>query len=95
MVKRACRALSGCDPCGEGIHQPPWAAAYQVSGEYAQIHAAAKLGWLDYQRARDEALLAIRRAGADIILYLLCQRGRGRQCRVPFGNNIMHLLQIY
>jgi len=43
-------------------------AAYQVSGEYAQIHAAAKAGWLDLERARDEALLAIKRAGADIIL---------------------------
>jgi len=43
-------------------------AAYQVSGEYAQIHAAAKLGWLDYEAARDESLLAIRRAGADMIL---------------------------
>jgi porphobilinogen synthase len=43
-------------------------AAYQVSGEYAQIHAAAKLGWLDYERTRDESLLAIKRAGADIIL---------------------------
>ncbi|MEI6034528.1 MAG: porphobilinogen synthase [Verrucomicrobiae bacterium] len=43
-------------------------AAYQVSGEYAQIHAAARLGWLDYQATRDESLLAIRRAGADMIL---------------------------
>jgi len=43
-------------------------AAYQVSGEYAQIHAAAKAGWLDLERARDESLLAIKRAGADIIL---------------------------
>jgi porphobilinogen synthase len=43
-------------------------AAYQVSGEYAQIHAAAQLGWLDYERTRDESLLAIKRAGADIIL---------------------------
>lgn len=43
-------------------------AAYQVSGEYAQIHAAARLGWLDLQRTRDESLLAIRRAGADWIL---------------------------
>jgi porphobilinogen synthase len=42
--------------------------AYQVSGEYAQIHAAAKLGWLDYQKTRDESLLAIKRAGADLIL---------------------------
>ncbi len=43
-------------------------AAYQVSGEYAQIHAAAKAGWLDYEKTRDEALLAIKRAGADIIV---------------------------
>lgn len=43
-------------------------AAYQVSGEYAQIHAAAKLGWLDYASTRDESLLAIKRAGADMIL---------------------------
>lgn len=43
-------------------------AAYQVSGEYAQIHAAARLGWLDYERTRDETLLAIKRAGADMIL---------------------------
>ena len=43
-------------------------AAYQVSGEYAQIHAAARAGWLDYEQTRDEALLAIKRAGADIIL---------------------------
>jgi porphobilinogen synthase len=43
-------------------------AAYQVSGEYAQIHAAAQAGWLDLEKARDESLLAIKRAGADIIL---------------------------
>lgn len=43
-------------------------AAYQVSGEYAQIHAAARLGWLDYEATRDESLLAIKRAGADMIL---------------------------
>jgi porphobilinogen synthase len=43
-------------------------AAYQVSGEYAQIHAAAAAGWLDLVRARDESLLAIQRAGADMIL---------------------------
>jgi porphobilinogen synthase len=42
--------------------------AYQVSGEYAQTHAAAQAGWLDYDQCRDESLLAIRRAGADLIL---------------------------
>jgi len=43
-------------------------AAYQVSGEYAQIVAAAQMGWLDRERTRDESRLAIKRAGADIIL---------------------------
>jgi porphobilinogen synthase len=42
--------------------------AYQVSGEYAQIHAAARAGWLDYEKCRDEALLAIKRAGADLVM---------------------------
>jgi len=43
-------------------------AAYQVSGEYAQLHAAAERGWLDLKKTRDESLLAIKRAGADMIL---------------------------
>jgi porphobilinogen synthase len=43
-------------------------AAYQVSGEYAMIKAAAERGWIDGERVMAESLLAIRRAGADIIL---------------------------
>ena len=43
-------------------------AAYQVSGEYAQIVAAAQNGWLDLDRCRYESLISIRRAGADMIL---------------------------
>jgi porphobilinogen synthase len=43
-------------------------AAYHVSGEYAMIHAAAERGWIDGDRAMEEALLAIKRAGADWIL---------------------------
>jgi porphobilinogen synthase len=43
-------------------------AAYQVSGEYSQIHAAAQLGWLDLAACRRESLIAIKRAGADMIL---------------------------
>ena len=43
-------------------------AAYHVSGEYAMIHAAAERGWLDGGRAMREALIAIKRAGADWIL---------------------------
>lgn len=43
-------------------------AAYQVSGEYSMIKAAAKAGWLDESRAMMESLLSIKRAGADLIL---------------------------
>lgn len=42
-------------------------AAYQVSGEYAMLKAAGRLGWLDEARALTECALAIRRAGADLI----------------------------
>src|ERR671929_208498 len=43
-------------------------AAYNVSGEYAMIKAAARLGWLDEERTMLEALTSIKRAGADIII---------------------------
>jgi porphobilinogen synthase len=43
-------------------------AAYQVSGEYAMIQAAAANGWLDLKRSAMESLLSIKRAGADMIL---------------------------
>lgn len=43
-------------------------AAYQVSGEYAQIEAASRLGWVDRRRTVLESLDAIKRAGADVIL---------------------------
>jgi porphobilinogen synthase len=43
-------------------------AAYHVSGEYAMIKAAARLGWIDEKRAMMETLTSIRRAGADVIL---------------------------
>jgi porphobilinogen synthase len=43
-------------------------AAYQVSGEYSMIVAAARNGWIDHDRAMFETLTAIRRAGADIVL---------------------------
>jgi len=43
-------------------------AAYQVSGEYAMIKAAARLGWIDEQRVAVESLTSIKRAGAEIIL---------------------------
>lgn len=43
-------------------------AAYQVSGEYAMIKAAAQNGWIDERRAAIESLIAIKRAGADLII---------------------------
>ena len=42
-------------------------SAYNISGEYAMIKAAAKMGWLDEQKAMLETLTAIKRAGADLI----------------------------
>ncbi|MFN2375756.1 MAG: porphobilinogen synthase [Candidatus Binatia bacterium] len=42
--------------------------AYQVSGEYAMIKAAARAGWIDEQRVVDETLTSIRRAGADLVI---------------------------
>ena len=43
-------------------------AAYQISGEYSMITAAAQNGWIDRDAAIRESLLSIRRAGADIVL---------------------------
>jgi len=43
-------------------------AAYNVSGEYAMIKAAEAKGWLDGKKAMMEALISIKRAGADLIL---------------------------
>jgi len=48
-------------------------AAYNVSGEFAMIKAAANLGWIDGERAMMETLTAIKRAGADIILTYFAQ----------------------
>lgn len=43
-------------------------AAYHVSGEYAMLQAAAKNGWLNYEKCLEETLLSIHRAGADVII---------------------------
>ena len=55
--------------------------AYQVSGEYAMIEAAARSGWLDGERAMMESLLAFKRAGADGILTYFAPRAAGRHKR--------------
>ena len=43
-------------------------AAYQVSGEYAMLHAAAERGWIDLERAMQESAIGLRRAGADLLV---------------------------
>lgn len=58
-------------------------AAYQVSGEYSQIHAAARLGWLDLVKTRDESILAIKRAGADMILTYFAEAYASDLSRIP------------
>jgi porphobilinogen synthase len=53
-------------------------AAYNVSGEYAMLRAAAARGWIDEQQAMMEVLLAIRRAGADLILTYFAREAAER-----------------
>ncbi len=66
MVKPALAYLDVIADVASNVDVP--VAAYQVSGEYAMIKAAAANGWLDEDRAVAETLTAIRRAGADMIL---------------------------
>lgn len=66
MVKPALPYLDIISHLREEFDHP--IAAYQVSGEYAMVKAAARMGWLDEERAMMECLLGIRRAGADIII---------------------------
>src|ERR1022692_3378930 len=66
MVKPALAYLDVISRVAAAVHLP--VAAYQVSGEYSMVEAAAAHGWLDRDRVIMETLTAIRRAGADIIL---------------------------
>jgi porphobilinogen synthase len=66
MVKPALPYLDVLADVRAAVDVPVW--AYQVSGEYAMIEAAAAHGWIDRRRAIEESLLSIRRAGADGIL---------------------------
>lgn len=66
MVKPALPYLDVLASVRDAVDVPVW--AYQVSGEYAMIAAAAAQGWIDGRGATMEALLAIRRAGAGAIL---------------------------
>ena len=57
-------------------------AAYQVSGEFAMIQAAAERGWIDLERAMMESLIGIRRAGADVVITYFA-REAARALRAP------------
>ena len=66
MVKPAGAYLDIIWRVKEKLQMPT--AAYQVSGEYSMIKAAGKMGWIDEERVMIESLIAIKRAGADMIL---------------------------
>jgi porphobilinogen synthase len=66
MVKPAMSYLDVLARVRDAVDVP--VAAYQVSGEYAMVEAAAANGWIDRDRAIEETVLSIRRAGADVVL---------------------------
>jgi len=66
MVKPALAYLDVIRRVKEQVNVP--VAAYNVSGEYSMVKAAAQNGWVDYDRVMLEILVAIKRAGADLIL---------------------------
>ena len=76
MVKPALPNLDIVSSVRGACHVP--VAAYQVSGEYAMIKAAAEKGWLEEDRVVDEALTAIHRAGADLILTYFAESAARR-----------------
>lgn len=72
MVKPALAFLDVIAAARQAVDLP--LAAYHVSGEYAMVCAAAERGWLDLDAVAYEHVLAIRRAGADVILTYFCKR---------------------
>ena len=66
MVKPASLYLDVLREVADVVDVP--VAAYQVSGEYAMVEAAAQRGWIDRDRAVVESLTSIHRAGADVVL---------------------------
>jgi porphobilinogen synthase len=76
MVKPALPYLDVISRVKEEFDIP--VAAYNVSGEYAMIKAAAQLGWIDGERAMMEVLLSIKRAGADFILTYFAKEAAKR-----------------
>ena len=72
MVKPATPYLDVIRRVKDEIGAP--VAAYQVSGEYSMLKAAAENGWLDERQAALETLISIRRAGADMIITYYAKR---------------------
>jgi len=66
MVKPAMAYLDVLRQTADSVDVP--VAAYQVSGEYAMVEAAAERGWIDRDRMVVESITSIHRAGADIVL---------------------------
>ncbi len=76
MVKPALPYLDVVRRVDEAFDRP--VAAYNVSGEYAMLHAASEKGWLDLEEVALESLLSIKRAGADLILTYFAEDVAGR-----------------
>ena len=76
MIKPAMPYLDVVRRVRETVDRP--VAAYQVSGEYAMLHAAADRGWLDLDDVALESLLACKRAGADLVVTYFAERVASR-----------------
>ena len=72
MVKPALPYLDVVSAVRREFDRP--VAAYNVSGEYAMLHAAAERGWLDLDAVAHESLLSIKRAGADLLITYFAER---------------------
>jgi porphobilinogen synthase len=77
MVKPALPFLDVLRRVRDSVDVP--VAAYNVSGEYSMLMAAIENGWLDEERATNEVLTSIRRAGADIVITYHAKAWAARQ----------------
>jgi porphobilinogen synthase len=80
MVKPGLPYLDVLRRVADAVNVP--VAAYQISGEYAMIEAAAEKGWIERERAIDETLLCFKRAGADVIFTYWATEAAERLSRV-------------
>ena len=84
MVKPALAFLDIISRVKQELEMPT--AAYNVSGEYAMVKAAAQRGWIDEQRVMTECLTSIRRAGADMIITYFARDFASNWQRDPRAN---------